>query len=132
MYNQACRRYDLLFSKKGEPCGKKSDERSRDGFDSGELEHSFPRLYILFFQNSSTGDWCHTNLFRSPPFGASSRTPRRRLNFALCRRAAVTSVLDDLSAAQESPTAAAASAMGTLGNVPVGANDGVDEALYGC
>ena len=66
---------------------------------------------------------------RSPPFGAYPRTPRRLLNFALGRRAAVTSVLDDLPAAQESPTAAAAAPVGTPGNVPVGVNDGVDEAV---
>ena len=57
---------------------------------------------------------------RSPPAGGSPRTPRRRLSFALGRRAVATGVPDDLPAAPESAAAAAAAPMGTPGNVPAG------------
>ena len=60
------------------------------------------------------------------PPAPAPRTPRRRLSFALGRRAVATGVPDDLHPAPES---AAAAPMGTPGNVPVGANDGAVEAL---
>ena len=93
-------------------------------------EHSFLG-YIrgLFFQNSQTGLVPREHVCVDHPPAPSPRTPRRRLSFALGRRAVATGVPDDLPAAPESAAAAAAAPMGAPGNVPVGANDGAVEAL---
>ena len=90
----------------------------------------FPRLYSRFIFSKFTNRTCATRTcLRSPPAGGSPRTPRRRLSFALGRRAVATGVPDDLPAVPESAAAAAAAPMGTPGNVPVGANDGAVAAL---
>ena len=81
----------------------------------------FPRLYSRFIFSKFTNRTCATRTcLRSPPAGSSPRTPRRRLSFALGRRAVATGVPDDLPAVPESAAAAAAAPMGTPGNVPAG------------
>ena len=81
----------------------------------------FPRLYSRFiFQNSQTGLVPREHVCVDHPPAPSPRTPRRRLSFALGRRAVATGVPDDLPAAPESAAAAAAAPMDAPGNVPAG------------
>ena len=61
----------------------------------------------------------------------SARTRAPCTAASVLHRAAATCLPDNHTAAPESAAAAAAIPVGTPGNVPVDANDGVDEALCG-